>query len=160
MARPRRPECHGTVVKVAFTLNRVSVEVDASPSENLLAVLRRELGVLSVRETCGIGVCGACTALVDGEPISTCLLLAPLAEGSAIATVEGLDDDHPVPHAFADAHAFQCGFCTPGMILTAASLLEENPRPTDAEIKSALAGNLCRCGCYVKIMEAVRRAAS
>ena len=160
MVRDGRRECDGTVVKVTFALNHVPVEVATSPGESLLTVLRRELGMLSVRETCGIGVCGACTALVDGEPISTCLVLAPLAEGSDVLTVEGLDDDHPVPRAFAEAHAFQCGFCTPGMILTAASLLEQNPRPTDAEIKSALAGNLCRCGCYVKIMEAVRRAAS
>lgn len=147
-------------MRVRFALNGSPVELEASTGENLLTVLRRDLGVLSVRETCGIGVCGACTALVDGEPISTCLLLAPLAEGTAITTAEGLADDHPVTRAFVEAHAFQCGFCTPGLVLTAAALLEESPSPTDAEIRLALAGNLCRCGCYVKILEAVRRAAS
>jgi aerobic-type carbon monoxide dehydrogenase small subunit (CoxS/CutS family) len=134
--------------------------VEAEPTESLLTVLRAQLGVLSVRETCGIGVCGACTALVDGEPISACLLLAPLAEGAEVTTAEGLGGDHPVQRAFAEAHAFQCGFCTPGMILTIVSLLEENPHPTDEEIALGLAGNLCRCGCYVKIADAVRRAAT
>jgi aerobic-type carbon monoxide dehydrogenase small subunit (CoxS/CutS family) len=134
--------------------------VEAAPTDSLLTVLRSQLGVLSVRETCGIGVCGACTALVDGEPISACLLLAPLVEGAEVTTAEGLGGDHPVPRAFAEAHAFQCGFCTPGMILTAVSLLEENPCPADDAIALALAGNLCRCGCYVKIADAVRRAAA
>src|ERR671938_478186 len=122
----------------------------------LLGVLRRELDLKSVRQTCGVGVCGACTALLDGEPISTCILLAPLAEGREITTVEGLGGSHPVQQAFVEAEAFQCGYCTPGMILTAKRLLEETPEPTDAEIALALAGNLCRCGCYVKIVEAVR----
>jgi aerobic-type carbon monoxide dehydrogenase small subunit (CoxS/CutS family) len=155
-----RQHAYGAVVKVRLLLNGSPAEVDVRPDENLLSVLRRELGILSVRETCGIGVCGACTALVDGEPISTCLLLAPLAEGAAITTAEGLDREHPVRLAFAETHAFQCGFCTPGMVLTAAAFLEESPAPSDDEIKLALAGNLCRCGCYVKILEAVRRAAA
>jgi aerobic-type carbon monoxide dehydrogenase small subunit (CoxS/CutS family) len=122
-------------------------------------VLRRGLDLRSVRPTCGIGVCGACTALVDGQPLSTCLLLAPLAEGREITTVEDLGGEHPVQRAFVAAHAFQCGYCTPGMILTATRLLEENARPTDEEIAVAMAGNLCRCGCYPKIVDAVRRAA-
>jgi aerobic-type carbon monoxide dehydrogenase small subunit (CoxS/CutS family) len=147
-------------MKVPFTLNGAEVEADARPTESLLAVLRRDFGILSVRETCGIGVCGACTALVDGQPISACLLFAPLVEGSSVVTAEGLGGDHPVQRAFADAHAFQCGFCTPGMILTTIGLLEENPRPDDDEIRLALAGNLCRCGCYVKILAAVRHAAA
>jgi aerobic-type carbon monoxide dehydrogenase small subunit (CoxS/CutS family) len=146
-------------VRLGFTLNGEPVEVDARPDESLLVLLRRELGTLSVRETCGIGVCGACTALVDGAPISACLLLAPLAEGAEVTTAEGIPDDHPVKQAFAEAHAFQCAFCTPGFVLTAAAFLAENPSPTDAEITLALAGNLCRCGSYVKIREAVRRAA-
>jgi aerobic-type carbon monoxide dehydrogenase small subunit (CoxS/CutS family) len=150
----------GSVVNVRFRLNGEAVAVDVRPDETLLSVLRRELGVLSVRETCGIGVCGACTALLDGEPVSSCLLLAPLAEGASITTAEGLDPGHPVRRAFAEAHAFQCGFCTPGFVLTAAALLAETPSPTDDEITLALAGNLCRCGCYVKIREAVRRAAA
>jgi aerobic-type carbon monoxide dehydrogenase small subunit (CoxS/CutS family) len=147
-------------VRIRFTLNGAEVEADALPTERLLAVLRRDFGILSVRETCGIGVCGACTALVDGQPISACLLFAPLADGSSVVTTEGLGGDHPVQRAFADAHAFQCGFCTPGMILTTIGLLDENPRPDDDEIRLALAGNLCRCGCYVKILAAVRHAAA
>lgn len=146
-------------MNVRFLLNGSPVAVEVRPDENLLGVLRRELGVLSVRETCGIGVCGVCTALVDGDVISTCLLLAPLAEGATITTAEGLPPDHPVRVAFAEEHAFQCGFCTPGMVLTTAALLDENPSPSDDEIKLGLAGNLCRCGCYVKILAAVRRAA-
>ena len=150
----------GKIVKVRFTVNGRPAEVEARPDESLLTLLRRDLELLSVRETCGIGICGACTALVDGAPISTCLLLAPLAEGAAITTAEGLARDHAVKRAFVEAHAFQCGFCTPGMILTAAALLEENPRPSDEEITLALAGNLCRCGCYLAIADAVRRAAA
>jgi len=145
---------------VSFDLNGAHVQVEARSDENLLTVLRRELGALSVRETCGIGVCGSCTALVDGQAISTCLLLAPLAEGARITTVEGLPADHPVLRAFAEAHAFQCGFCTPGMVLTAAAFLAGRPAPTDEEIKLALSGNLCRCGCYLEILDAVRRAAA
>jgi aerobic-type carbon monoxide dehydrogenase small subunit (CoxS/CutS family) len=146
-------------MKIAFQLDGSPVEAEVAVGETLLAVLRRELGVLSVRETCGIGVCGACTALLDGEPISTCLVLAPLVKGHAVSTVAALSDEHPVVQAFAANHAFQCGFCTPAMILTAVALLEENPSPSDEEIRLALAGNLCRCGCYVKIAAAVREAA-
>jgi aerobic-type carbon monoxide dehydrogenase small subunit (CoxS/CutS family) len=147
-------------VRIAFTVNGEGVEVEARSDEMLLEVLRRELGLTSVRATCGIGVCGACTALVDGEPISTCLLLAPLAEGRQVTTVEGLGGDDPVQRGFVEAHAFQCGYCTPGMILTAKRLIEESPQPSEEEIRLALAGNLCRCGCYVKIVDAVRRAAA
>lgn len=147
-------------MRIAFTVNGESVEVDARSDEMLLEVLRRDLGLTSVRATCGIGVCGACTALVDGEPISTCLLLAPLAAGRQVTTVEGLGGDDPVQRGFVEAHAFQCGYCTPGMILAAKRLLEESPQPSEEEIRLALAGNLCRCGCYVKIVDAVRRAAA
>ena len=135
-------------------------ELEVRADEMLIAVLRRELGLLSVRETCSIGVCGACTVLLDGEPVSACLLLAPLAEGRSVETVEGLGGDHPVQRAFAAAHAYQCGWCTPGMILTAKALLAENPNPSEDEIIVAMSGNLCRCGCYAKIVEAVRMAAS
>ena len=145
-------------MKIPFELNGEEVEVEAAPDEMLMDVLRRELGVRSVRETCGIGVCGVCTVLLDGEPISACILLAPLAAGHEIATVEGLGGDHPVQRAFVEAQAYQCGYCTPGMILTVKSLLEENPRPSEDEIKRYLGGNLCRCGCYVKIVAAVKLA--
>jgi aerobic-type carbon monoxide dehydrogenase small subunit (CoxS/CutS family) len=146
-------------VKLALRVNGEAREVEARADESVLDVLRRELGLLSVRETCGIGVCGACTVLVDGAPMSGCLLLAPLAAGRELTTVEGLGNDHPVQHAFAEARGFQCGYCTPGMILTAASLLAEHPRPSEAEVRLAMAGNLCRCGSYVKIIDAVLRAA-
>lgn len=145
---------------VHVTVNGVPHELDVDPAETLLAVLRRELGLLSVRETCGIGVCGSCTVLLDRSPVSGCLLLAPLADGRAVETVESLAADDPVRRAFADAHAYQCGWCTPGMLLTAKSLLDENPSPTEKEITIAMSGNLCRCGSYAKIVDAVRRAAS
>jgi aerobic-type carbon monoxide dehydrogenase small subunit (CoxS/CutS family) len=146
-------------VRVRFSANGERVEVDARPDEMLLDLLRREFGLTSVRATCGIGVCGACTALVDGEPMSACLVLAPLVEGREVTTVEGLGGEHPVQSAFVQAHAFQCGYCTPGMILTAKRLLEDNPRPSREEIKVAMSGNLCRCGCYVKIVDAIELAA-
>jgi aerobic-type carbon monoxide dehydrogenase small subunit (CoxS/CutS family) len=132
-------------------LNGRRTTLEARTDETLLTALRRE-GLLSVRETCGIGVCGACTVLLDGEPVSGCLTLAPQAEGREVTTVEGLDEADPVLRAFNDAHAFQCGWCTPGFVLTVKAM-----RPGDA-IPEALGGNLCRCGCYVRINEAVRRA--
>jgi aerobic-type carbon monoxide dehydrogenase small subunit (CoxS/CutS family) len=147
-------------VKVRFNVNGEAVEVEARPDEMLLDVLRRELDLTSVRQTCGIGVCGTCTALVDGEPFSTCIMLAPLAEGKKITTVEGLGGNHPVQEAFVEAEAFQCGYCTPGMILTAKRLLEEDPEPTEEKIRNYMGGNLCRCGCYAKIEDAVNLAAS
>jgi aerobic-type carbon monoxide dehydrogenase small subunit (CoxS/CutS family) len=140
-------------------VNGAAVDVEARNDELLLPVLRRA-GFSSVRATCGIGVCGACTVLVDGETISACLLLARAAEGCEIATAEGLADDDVVARAFVEAHAFQCGFCTPAMVLTAKRLLEKTPSPTEDEIRVAMSGNLCRCGSYVKIVEAVRAVAS
>jgi len=144
---------------VRLRVNGAEVDVEARNDEMLLPVLRRA-GLSSVRETCGIGVCGACTVLVDGETISACLLLARAAEGREIATAEGLADHDVVARAFVEAHAFQCGFCTPAMVLAAKRLLEETPRPTEDEIRVALAGNLCRCGSYMKIVEAVKAAAA
>lgn len=147
-------------MKVRFTANGEAVELEVRTDEMVLGVLRRELGLTSVRYTCGVGVCGACTALVDGELISTCILLAPLVEGKEITTVEGLGGDHPVQKAFSRAEASQCGYCTPGMILTAKRLLEEDPEPTSEEIRTYMGGNLCRCGCYAKIESAVNLVAS
>jgi aerobic-type carbon monoxide dehydrogenase small subunit (CoxS/CutS family) len=147
-------------VRVSCRVNGDAVELEARPDEALLDVLRRQLDLHSVRATCGIGVCGACTALIDSEPVSTCLLLAPLAEGREITTVEGVESDHPLRRTFVEAHAFQCGYCTPGMILSAKRLLEENSSPSAEEIAESLSGNLCRCGCYVKIVDAVMRAAA
>jgi aerobic carbon-monoxide dehydrogenase small subunit len=127
----------------------------------LLDVLRKDFKLFSVREGCGIGMCGACTVLIDGKPISSCLLLAPLAAGKDITTVEALGKDklHPIQQAFVDNTAFQCSYCTPGFILTTKALLEDNPNPTPDEVKEYLAGNLCRCGSYLKIMDAVLDAA-
>jgi aerobic-type carbon monoxide dehydrogenase small subunit (CoxS/CutS family) len=147
-------------VRLRLRVNGAEHGLEARTDESILDVLRREFGLLSVRETCGIGVCGACTILLDGEPVSGCLLLAPLADGREITTVEGLGGDDPVQRAFADVHAFQCGYCTPGMILSAKRLLEESPRPTEEEVRVGMAGNLCRCGSYVKIVEAVLQAAN
>jgi aerobic-type carbon monoxide dehydrogenase small subunit (CoxS/CutS family) len=145
-------------VNVELILNGRAAVLDARSDEMLLGVLRRA-GLLSVRETCAIGVCGACTVLLDGEPVSGCLTLAAQVAGREVTTVEGLAGDR-VQRAFAEAHAFQCGWCTPGFVLAAKRLLELNPSPSDEEIAEGLGGNLCRCGSYVKIVEAVRRCAS
>jgi aerobic-type carbon monoxide dehydrogenase small subunit (CoxS/CutS family) len=147
-------------VIVELLLNGGRVEFEAGAGETLLEALRRDGGLRSVRATCGIGVCGACTVLLDGQPVSACLMLAPQAAGREVTTVEGLPPDDPVPRAFGEARAFQCGYCTPGMILTASSLLREEPNPSDEQVGEALGGNLCRCGCYPRILEAVRRAAA
>jgi aerobic-type carbon monoxide dehydrogenase small subunit (CoxS/CutS family) len=145
-------------VNVELILNGRAAVFDVRSDEMLLGVLRRA-GLLSVRETCAIGVCGACTVLLDGEPVSGCLTLAAQAAGREVTTVEGLAGDR-VQRAFAEAHAFQCGWCTPGFVLAAKRLLELNPSPSDEQIAEGLGGNLCRCGSYVKIAEAVRRCAS
>jgi aerobic-type carbon monoxide dehydrogenase small subunit (CoxS/CutS family) len=145
-------------MRVDLLLNGRAATLDARTDAVLLEPLRRE-GLLSVRATCGIGVCGACTVLLDGEPVSGCLTLAAHAAGREVTTVEGLAGD-PVQRAFAEAHGFQCGWCTPGFVLAAKRLLELNPSPSDEEIAEGLGGNLCRCGSYVKIAEAVRRCAS
>jgi len=145
-------------MNVELLLNGRAVALECEPDEMLAAVLARE-GLQSVRVTCGLGVCGACTVLLDGEPVSGCLTLAPHVAGREVTTAEGLGGVDPVQRAFVDAHAFQCGWCTPGFVLTAKALLAENPDPNEEEIVEALGGNLCRCGSYVKIVEAVRAAA-
>jgi aerobic-type carbon monoxide dehydrogenase small subunit (CoxS/CutS family) len=146
-------------MRVDLRLNGRPVELDCEADEMLVEVLRRE-GLGSVRVTCGIGVCGACTVLIDGDPVSGCLTLAPQVQGREVTTVEGLGGTDPLQRAFVDAHAFQCGWCTPGFVLTAKALLAEKPDPSEEEIVEALGGNLCRCGSYLKIVDAVRRAAS
>ena len=145
-------------MKVELVLNGRAAVLEARTDEMLLAALRRA-GMLSVRETCAIGMCGACTVLLDGEPVTGCLTLAAQAAGREVTTVEGLNGDR-VQRAFAETHGFQCGWCTPGFVLAAKRLLETNPSPSDEEIAEGLGGNLCRCGSYVKIAEAVRRCAS
>ena len=146
-------------MRVDLDLNGQAATLACEPDEMVIDVLRRE-GLTSVRATCGIGICGACTVLLDGEPVSGCLLLAGKAAGRELTTVEGLPAEHPVPRAFEAEHAFQCGWCTPGMVLTAKRLLEETPQPSDQQIAEGLGGNLCRCGCYIKIRAAVKRAAA
>jgi aerobic-type carbon monoxide dehydrogenase small subunit (CoxS/CutS family) len=140
-------------MNVDLILNGRATTLDVRTDEMLLEALR-DHGLRSVRETCAIGVCGACTVLLDGEPVSGCLTLVAAVAGREITTVEGLDESDPVLRAFNEAHAFQCGWCTPGFVLTAKAM-----RPGE-EIREALGGNLCRCGCYVKIEEAVRACAS
>jgi len=145
-------------VTVELRVNGGTTIVEVPTHHTLLEVLRNELKLFGAREACGIGMCGACTVLVDDKPISSCLLLAVLAEGHEIVTIEGLADGgdlHPIQQAFLDHSAFQCSYCTPGFILSAKALLEDFPSPTSDEVREYLAGNLCRCGSYVKIEEAV-----
>jgi aerobic-type carbon monoxide dehydrogenase small subunit (CoxS/CutS family) len=133
--------------------------VKARTHHTLLEVLRRELKLFGVREGCGVGMCGACTVLIDGKPVSGCLLLAPLAEGKDILTIEGLEGPdgelHMIQQAYIDHTAFQCSYCTPGFILTTKALLDEKPDVNEDEAREYLSGNLCRCGSYFKILEAV-----
>ena len=127
----------------------------------LLDVLRDELGLVGTKEGCGVGMCGSCTVLIDGKPMAGCLLLAEQAVGRKILTVEGLQNDgslHPLQQAFIDERAFQCAYCTPGFILSTLALLNENPNPSEDEIREYLSGNLCRCGSYQNIMRAVKKA--
>lgn len=135
--------------------NRRAVEAG---TRTLLEVLRDDLGLVGAKEGCGVGMCGACTVLVDGKPVSGCLTLAAQVEQKEILTVEGLMKDgqlHPVQQAFIDERAFQCGYCTPGFILTTMALLKGNPNPSEEEICEYLSGNLCRCGSYQNIVKAV-----
>lgn len=151
-----------TKVTLSLHVNGRAREVEAYPSETLLGILREQLGLKSVREGCGIGMCGACTVLVDRKPISSCLALAASAVGREILTLEGLSDTeamHPVQQAYMDCSAFQCSYCTPGFIMATVGLLEENARPDRAEAREYLAGNLCRCGSYLEILDAVVLAA-
>ncbi len=147
-------------MRIRFRLNGEPVEVDVEPNELLINVLRDKLGVTSVRYGCGIGECGACTVLVDGEPVLSCLVLAADVDGRDVVTVEGLARDgelDPLQRVFLEEGAVQCGYCIPGFILTAKKLLEENPRPSVEDILDYLRGNLCRCTGYVNIVRAIRR---
>jgi aerobic-type carbon monoxide dehydrogenase small subunit (CoxS/CutS family) len=141
-------------MRVGFVLDGAPVEIEAAADQMLVEGLR-DLGRLSVRQTCGIGVCGACTVLVDGEPASGCLLLTAQVEGKSVTTVEGLPSEDPVLAAFTETHAFQCGWCTPGMVLTVKAMLGDGAAMDRGEAAEALGGNLCRCGCYSRILDAV-----
>jgi aerobic carbon-monoxide dehydrogenase small subunit len=147
---------------IRLTINDEPCEVAVEPWWTLLDVLRDEFGLTGAKKGCDRGDCGACTVLWDGKPMASCMILASQAEGHRITTIEGLAHGqhlHPVQQAFVDHGAIQCGFCSPGMILSAVALLEENPHPTEAEVRFAIAGNLCRCTGYTKIVEAVLAAA-
>lgn len=152
---------HTERVPISFTLNGRPTQVQVKPNARLLDVLRDDLGLTGTKEGCGIGECGACTVLLDGEPVNSCLVLAAQVDGHEVVTIEGLSVDgilHPVQQAFIKETAIQCGFCTPGMVLAAKALLDKNPSPTREEIKRAISGNLCRCTGYEQIVRAVETA--
>jgi carbon-monoxide dehydrogenase small subunit len=147
---------------IRFRLNGEDATLEVQTHETLLEVLRKNLHLHGTRETCGIGICGACTVLVNGKALSACLLLAPQVDGCEVQTIEGLAENgklHPIQEAFLENNAFQCSYCTPGMILATKALLDETPSPSVEQIKEYLAGNLCRCGSYMKIITAVQEAA-
>ena len=149
-------------VTVRFTLNNKPVQVDVEATEILVDTLRNRLSLTGTKKACGTGDCGACTVLINGEAVRSCILLTATAEGKQVITIEGLGDpDHPhaIQKAFSDAGAVQCGYCIPGMVMTSKGLLDKKPNPTLDEIKEALSGNLCRCTGYRKIYEAVQLAA-
>jgi carbon-monoxide dehydrogenase small subunit len=147
---------------IGFTLNGRAVSSSVAPHETVIEVLQRDFGLFGARESCGQGLCGCCTVLVDGTAVSGCLYLAAFIDGTNLVTVEGLANQgvlHPIQQAFLARSGFQCGFCTPGFILMTKELLERYPRPTDEQIRHYLSGNLCRCAAYPDIVESVKMAA-
>ncbi len=149
-------------VKLSFKLNGESVSVPVEPNTLLVDLLRENLGLTGTKAGCREGECGACTVLLDGRPVNSCLMPALKAEGREVTTIEGLKGVdgglHPIQEAFVEAGASQCGFCTPGMIMNAKALLDANPAPSEAEIRQAISGVLCRCTGYRKIVQAVKQA--
>jgi aerobic carbon-monoxide dehydrogenase small subunit len=144
---------------ICLTINESEYEVAVSPNQTLTDLLRDQLGLTGTKKGCEVGDCGACTVLLDGTPVNSCLVLALQAEGCRVTTIEGLADDKgldPVQQSFVDKGAIQCGFCSPGMILSAKALKERNPNPDTQEIRRAISGNLCRCTGYQKIIEAIK----
>jgi aerobic-type carbon monoxide dehydrogenase small subunit (CoxS/CutS family) len=149
-------------VRIRFELNGTPLAVDAQPGETLLEVLRRT-GTVSVKDGCSRGDCGSCAVLLDGQAVTACMLFAAQADGHGIMTTEGLEDGeglHPLQRALLDAGGVQCGFCTPGVLMAALDLLDRDPDPSEHDVRVALAGNLCRCTGYVKIVDGVRDAAA
>jgi carbon-monoxide dehydrogenase small subunit len=148
---------------VSFAVNGREVELTVPVRKTLADALRDDLGLTGTHLGCEHGVCGACTILLDGQPVRSCLMLAVQADGHEVRTVEGLADGerlHPIQEAFWETHGLQCGFCTPGFLMTIEAFLKENPRPTEGEIREAIAGNLCRCTGYLNIIKAVQVAAT
>ena len=149
-------------MKIHFQCNGEKVVLDADPGERALDLLRDRLELTGVKEGCGKGECGACTILLNGKPVNSCLLFAPKLDGAVVETIEGLSNGeklHPIQESFLEEGAVQCGFCTPGMILSTKCLLENNPDPDEGDIEEALSGNICRCTGYEKIVHAVKNAA-
>jgi aerobic-type carbon monoxide dehydrogenase small subunit (CoxS/CutS family) len=151
------------LLPLSFTLNGRLQELDVEPHELLLDVVRERLGLTGAKRSCDVQVCGACTLLIDGRPVSACTTLAFEVRGRSVLTIEGLAEKdgklHPLQQAFIEHGGFQCGFCTPGMILAAKALLDENPTPSEAELKHFMHGNICRCTGYKKIIESIMAAA-
>ncbi len=150
------------MIKIKFTVNSEEREIVTEPTRTLLSILREELGLTGTKEGCGKGECGACTVIMDGKPVPSCLVLACQLDGCEITTIEGLSENgnlDPLQKAFIEEGAVQCGFCIPGMIMSAKALLMRNPSPTEDEIKEAISGNLCRCTGYTKIVKAIEKAA-
>ena len=148
-----------TTRTISFTLNGEAVTADIKSYHNVVEILQRDFNLTGARESCGQGMCGCCTVLVDGTAVSGCLYLAAFLDGTEVRTIESLADGDklsPVQEAFIESGAFQCGYCTPGFILMATQLLDENPDPDEDEIKHYLSGNLCRCAAYPEIIKAVR----
>jgi carbon-monoxide dehydrogenase small subunit len=146
---------------IEFRVNGKKAQLSVGGNQTLLELLRDKLDLTGTKRGCDSGDCGACTVLVDGQPVNACLVLAAEVAGSDITTIEGLGQDdrlHPLQQAFVDYNAVQCGFCTPGMILMASALLDENPHPTEGDIRQYLQGNLCRCTGYSKIVQAIQAA--
>jgi carbon-monoxide dehydrogenase small subunit len=145
---------------INFILNGEPVEVEIEPHLTLLQLLRDNLELTGTKEGCGMGECGACTVLLDGKAVNSCIFPALEVEGRKVTTIEGLMDIqgnlHPIQKAFIDHGAIQCGFCTPGMVLSAKALLDENPKPSEEEIRNGIAGNLCRCTGYLQIVQAIK----
>lgn len=148
--------------QVKFVLNGKEVDVNVQPNWTLLDVLRRKLKLTGTKKGCARGECGACTVLLDGEPVCSCLILAPRVDHHEVVTIEGLgspDKLHPLQSAFMEHGSVHCGFCTPGMLMSAKALLDEEPNPTEEDIKNAISGNLCRCTGYIPIIKAIQDAA-
>jgi carbon-monoxide dehydrogenase small subunit len=146
-------------VQLHLRVNGMAYKMEVEPRRTLLELIREVLELSGTKEGCSLGECGTCTVLLDGRPIKSCITLAVQANGREVTTIEGLEGSdgtlHPLQQAFMEHGAIQCGFCTPGMVLSAKALLDENPKPTEMEVRQAIAGNLCRCTGYQKIVEAI-----